>query len=251
MSGRFEGRVAIVTGGAAGFGRECARAFGREGAAVAIFDIDDPLAEKTVAGLRAESIEAVAVHADVSKEDEVEAAVATVVETFGGVDILINNAALHLMKYNQPFAKLPRDEVRKLFDVNVIGTVNCTLACRDSMRERGHWSVVNISSNSSYFSRSPYGVSKLAVRGLSVAFSIELAPDRIRVNSIVPGFMGTENAYADLPQDFIDNAPNIQLVHRHGTPDDVVAATLFLCSDDASFITGETLRVTGGYPVGM
>ena len=120
------------------------------------------------------------------------------------------------------------------------------------MRTRGGGAVLNISSIAGYMTSSPYGVSKLAVRGLTVAFATELAPDRIRVNAVAPGLMATENALDGLPQDMIaDFVENRQLVHRLGQMADIVATTLFLCSDEASFITGETLKVSGGYPLSI
>jgi 3-oxoacyl-[acyl-carrier protein] reductase len=180
----------------------------------------------------------------------VDVAVATTVDRFGGVDILINNAGLHLTKYNRPFGVLSRNEIRALFDVNVMGVINATLACRDSMRERGGGVVLNISSVAAYMSATPYAVSKLTVRGLTVAFATELAQEGIRVNAIAPGLMNTENALADLPRQLVDDlVQRRQLVHRLGTMDDVVSAMLFLCSDEASFITGETLKLSGGYPL--
>jgi NAD(P)-dependent dehydrogenase (short-subunit alcohol dehydrogenase family) len=120
------------------------------------------------------------------------------------------------------------------------------------MAARGGGSVVNISSIAGYLSTSPYGVSKLAVRGLTIAFAAELAPDGIRVNAIAPGLMATENALDGLPQDLIDDfVANRQLVHRLGTMDDIVSAMLLLCAPEAGFITGETLRVSGGYPLAI
>ena len=247
---RFEDKVVFITGGAIGFGRAFARAFVAEGAGIVIAEIDDDQAEQTARELRDAGGRAVAVHCDVSQEKEVDEAVAVAVGELGGVDILFNNAALHLSKYNQPFGKLPRDEVRRLFDVNVVGIVNCTLACRESMAARGGGSIVNMSSSAADLSMSPYGVSKLAVRGLTVAFAQELAPDKIRVNAIAPGFMATENAIADIPQDIVDRVVNeFQMVHRMGTMDDIVAAALYLSSDDAGFVTGQTLSVNGGYPL--
>ena len=249
---RFDGKVVFITGGAIGFGRAFARAFVAEGAAAVIADIDDRQAAETAAELRAEGATAMAVHCDVAKEGEVEDAVGKVIAELGGIDVLLNNAGLHLMKYNQPFSVLERADLRALFDVNVIGIVNCTLACRDSMRERGGGAVVNISSIASHLSISPYGVSKLAVRGLTIALATELADHRIRVNAIAPGLMATENAMADLPEDLVDDfVNNRQLVHRLGTMDDIVATTLFLCSAEAGFITGETIRVSGGYPLAI
>jgi 3-oxoacyl-[acyl-carrier protein] reductase len=247
---RFDGRTAVITGGAVGFGRAFARALVAEGANVALADIDAAAAEGTAAEVVSGGGQAIAVECDVADADAVDAAVATTVDRFGGIDILINNAGLHLTKYNQPFGMLSRNEIRGLFDVNVIGVINVTLACRDSMRGRGGGAVLNISSMAGYMSATPYAVSKLAVRGLTVAFATELAPDHIRVNAIAPGLMNTESALADLPRPLIDEfVHERQLVHRLGTVGDVVSAMLYLCSDEASFITGETLKVSGGYPL--
>jgi 3-oxoacyl-[acyl-carrier protein] reductase len=249
---RFENKVAFITGGAIGFGRAFARALTAEGAAVVLVDIDDSSAEKTATELRDAGARALAIHCDVADEHAVETAVAKSIAEFGGIDICINNAGLHLLHYNQPFSVLSRDDLRALFDVNVIGVVNCTVACRESMASRGGGSVINISSIAGYLSSSPYGVSKLAVRGLTIAFASELAPDKIRVNAIAPGLMATENALDGLPQEMVDDfVENRQQVHRLGTMDDIVSTTLYLCSNEAGFITGETLRVSGGYPLGI
>jgi NAD(P)-dependent dehydrogenase (short-subunit alcohol dehydrogenase family) len=246
---RFDEKVAFITGGAVGFGRAFGRALGREGAAVAIADIDADAAQRTAKEFESEGIRAVAVACDVAEEDKVQRAVETTLRQLGGVDVLINNAGKHLTKYNQPFSVLPRQELRALFDVNVIGVVNCTVACRGPMAARGGGVVLNISSIAGHMHVSPYAVSKLAVRGLTVALATELAPEAIRVNAISPGLMATENAMEDLPQEMIDDfVQNRQLVHRLGVMDDIVKTMLFLCSDDASFITGETIKVSGGYP---
>ena len=118
------------------------------------------------------------------------------------------------------------------------------------MRNRGGGVVLNISSAAGFLSTSAYGVSKLAVRGLTVAFASELAPDLIRVNGIAPGLTNTESALADLPSSLIEDfVGELQLVHRICTMDDIVSAMLYLCSDKASFVTGETLKVSGGYPL--
>jgi NAD(P)-dependent dehydrogenase (short-subunit alcohol dehydrogenase family) len=118
------------------------------------------------------------------------------------------------------------------------------------MRDRGGGVVLNISSTAGFLSSSAYGVSKLAVRGLTVAFASELSPDLIRVNGIAPGLTNTENALAEVPHIVVDDVVrDLQLIPRMGTMDDVVSAMLYLCSDEASFITGETLRVSGGYPL--
>ncbi|OBJ67482.1 glucose 1-dehydrogenase [Mycobacterium sp. 1274756.6] len=249
---RFHGKTAFVTGGAAGLGREFARALTDAGAAVAIADIDAAAARRTAEELNDDGGRVWAVPCDVADEQQVDAAIVGTVERFGGVDILVNNAGLHLLRYNQPFGVLSRADVRALFDVNVIGVVNCTLACREPMRARGGGVVVNLASVAGYLNVTPYGVSKLAVRGLTVAFATELAADRIRVNAIAPGLTDTANTLDDLPSSLVQHiVAERQLVHRLGTAGDVVAALLFLCSEEASFITGETLRVSGGYPLGL
>jgi 3-oxoacyl-[acyl-carrier protein] reductase len=245
-----EPRVAFITGGAVGFGRAFATALVADGAAVVLADVDLEAAQATAKELAASGGRALAVRCDVADEQAVDAAVAAAIDAFGGVDILINNAGKHLLKYNQPFTVLARAEVRALFDVNVIGVVNCSVACRESMAARGGGSIVNISSMAGHLASSPYGVSKLAVRGLTVAFATEFAPDRIRVNAISPGLMATENAMAELPDELVASMINErQLIHRQGTMDDIVDAMTFLCSSKSSFITGETLRVTGGTPL--
>jgi 3-oxoacyl-[acyl-carrier protein] reductase len=249
---RFADKVVLITGAGAGFGASFAQAYAAEGAAVAVTDIDLPAAEKVVAELTAAGHQAIAVQLDVADGDAVDRAVEQVVAHFGGVDVLVNNAGRHLMKYNQPFRVLTRQDVRDLFDVNVHGAIYCSVACHDSMESRGGGVIINISSMAAHLGTSPYAVSKLAVRGLTTAFASEFAPAKIRVNAISPGLMGTEAALADLPpamvEDFVENR---QLLHRLGAVQDIVSAVLFLSSDDASFITGETLKVSGGYPLGF
>jgi NAD(P)-dependent dehydrogenase (short-subunit alcohol dehydrogenase family) len=248
----FAGKVVFITGGAIGFGRAFAGAFAADGAAVVIADIDADAGARTAGSLVEAGHDSVAVACDVAREEVVDAAVEQAVRRFGGIDILINNAGKHLTRYNQPFGVLPRDEVRALFDVNVIGVVNCSIACHPHMRRRGGGAIVNLSSISGFAPTSPYGVSKLAVRGLTVALATELGPDGIRVNAVAPGLTATENALADLPQEMVDRFKDeLQLVKRTGTMGDVVAMVRFLCSDDASFITGETFKVSGGYPLGF
>ena len=244
---RFDDKVVFITGGGAGFGLAFAHAFGERGASVVIADIDPDALRTATKGLEEAGIAALGVRCDVADEQSVGTAVAEAVDRFGGIDILFNNAGRHLTRYNRPFGEQPIEDIREVFEVNVIGVVNCTLACRDAMAARGGGSIINISSSASYKSASPYGVTKLAVRGMTIAFAAELAPIKVRVNAISPGLMLTDNAAADLPAELVaDFRDNLQLVHRSGAVDDIVNTALFLCSDAASFITGETLRVTGG-----
>jgi NAD(P)-dependent dehydrogenase (short-subunit alcohol dehydrogenase family) len=247
---RFDGRVAFITGGAVGFGRAFARALSDEGAAVVVADIDRPAADALVDELTEKGRGALAVTCDVADELQVDAALAVTATEYGGLDILINNAGKHLTKYNLPFSTLTRDEVRDLFAVNVMGVVNCSVSARPLMAPRGGGVIVNISSMAGHLCVTPYSVSKLTVRGLTVAFATEFADDNIRVNAISPGIMNTEHALDDLPQELVDEyVQQRQLVHRLGLMEDVVNAMRYLCSEESSFMTGETLKVTGGYPL--
>lgn len=247
---RFDGKVAFITGGGVGFGRAFARALAAEGASIVIADIDGDAGVALAHELETAGAPALAVVCDVADEHQVQAGIDATVERFGGLDVLINNAGKHLTKYNQPFSVLERAELRALFDVNVIGVVNCSVAARPSMAARGGGVILNISSMAAYMSTTPYAVSKLAVRGLTIAFATEFAGDGIRVNAIAPGLMATENAVDDLPTALVDEFVNDrQLVHRLGQMDDIVQAMLYLCSDESSFVTGETVKVSGGLPL--
>jgi NAD(P)-dependent dehydrogenase (short-subunit alcohol dehydrogenase family) len=244
---RFTGKVAFITGGATGLGRDFARALSREGAAVALADVDIRSAQSTAAELNTGDLPVVAIACDVAVQQSVEQAVESVTDQLGGVDVLINNAALHMKKYNGPFSSLSNQEIRGLFDVNVMGIIQCSLACRTSMQARGGGAILNMSSLAGFTTQSPYGVSKLAVRGLTIAFATEFAPDGIRVNAIAPTLTPTENVLAEFTdEDFERSVETRQLVRRRATMDDVTRTMLFLCSEDSSFITGETIRVTGG-----
>lgn len=246
----FGGKVVVVTGGGAGFGEGFCRAFAQAGASAVVLDIDATAASRVADSIVQQGGRAIAVRCDVADEESVEHAAAAAVAAFGGIDLLINNAGLHLTKYNQRFDQLTRAEIRSVLEVNVMGIVNCTLSCKGSMAARGGGAIVNISSISGYAGTSPYAVSKLAVRGLTVAFAQELSADKIRVNAIAPGLIATPSALADLPPEmFVNFAAQFQQVKRRGEIADVVAMALFLCSPAASFVTGETIKVSGGYPL--
>jgi NAD(P)-dependent dehydrogenase (short-subunit alcohol dehydrogenase family) len=261
---RFENKVAFITGGAVGFGRAFAKALSNEGASIIIADIDITAAKRTAKVLEEGGASALAVECDVADKLQVDNAISVSIDRFGGIDLLINNAAKHLSKYAQPFGNLPLDEIRALFDVNLMGVVHCSLSCRESMRSRGGGTIVNMSSIAAYMPSLPadvkrrngltltsaYSVSKLAVKGLTVAFAVEFGSDNIRVNAIAPGRMDSEAAMADHSDQKVKLfTEELQLVARRGNMADVVSALLFLASDEASFITGETLKVSGGFPL--
>jgi 3-oxoacyl-[acyl-carrier protein] reductase len=247
---RFKDKVAFITGGGRGIGETYARALAAEGAAVVLAEIDLPAAQGAAAGIEDRGGRALALECDVADEASVDAAVARTTAHFGGIDILINNAAKHLMEYGVKPTELPRAKWRLMLDVNVIGIVNCAAACRGSMRERGGGVIINQSSIAGFDPGSAYGISKLAVRGLVVGLARELAPDGIRVYGIAPGPVDSPLAMADLPKELLDTFINRhQLIKRQGRMQDLVGAVLFFCSSEASFITGETLMIGGGYPL--
>jgi NAD(P)-dependent dehydrogenase (short-subunit alcohol dehydrogenase family) len=246
---RFEGKVALITGGGAGIGLTYARALGAEGASIVIADVDSDVGAAAAEELRADGTPAISVGCDVADEMAVEEAVGAAILGFGGVDILINNAAKHLTEYSVPPTVLPRDKWRRMLEVNVVGIVNCSAACRQTMRARGGGVIVNQLSTAGFSPTGPYGISKLAVRGLVFALATELAEDGTRVYGIAPGLVDSPAAMADLPPDLIDRLIAGQLIKRQGRMSDLVGALLFLCSDDAAFITGESLIIGGGQPL--
>lgn len=250
ISPDFSGKVLFVTGAAMGFGAAFARAFAAAGATAVVTDLNLEGAEAVAAEIVAAGGKAFALRCDVADENEVDRAFAEVIARAGGVDFLINNAGLHLTKYSQQFDQLTRAEIRALLDVNVMGVINCTLAAKASMAARGGGVIVNISSIAGYLSTSPYAISKLAVRGLTVAFAAELGAAKIRVNAIAPGLIATDSALADLPAEmFTSFANQYQQLKRRGEVEDIVNMAMFLCSPAASFVTGETIKVAGGYPM--
>jgi NAD(P)-dependent dehydrogenase (short-subunit alcohol dehydrogenase family) len=254
-SGEFEGKVAIVTGGGRGIGKAIARALAERGAAVGILGRTEATCLQVAEELNSEGYRAIGMACDVANEAQVEASVAKVADAFGGVDILINNAGLHAEQYNNKgFGDLGIAESRRLLDVNVMGTVICSLTCKPLMARRGGGVILNISSICADLSDYAYGVSKLAVNGLTMSLARELAKDKIRVNGIAPGMIITaenreESDAAQLDAFTQDYMTGKQLIQVVAGSEEVVNAMLYLCSDWSSFVTGETLKVSGGYPL--
>ncbi len=247
----FEGRVAVITGGGRGFGLAFGRALAERGAHAVLVDIDPAAGEEAATGIREAGGQASAVSCDVADENQVEAMVADVVARLGGIDILINNAGLHSAEYSQPMETLGLTKVRRLFDVNVIGVIICTMAAHAAMVGRPGACIFNISSSAAYPSGGAYGVSKLAVRGLTMAWARELGPDGIRVNAVAPGLHLTDTIRAELSPEVLAQVKGQQILPLDGTESDIVEAMLYLCSDRARFVTGETLRVSAGFTLSI
>lgn len=245
-----QGKVAVITGGGRGFGKAFGAALSSRGAHVVLADIDGDAAASAAAEITASGGSASGVACDVADEAGVAAMIGEVAERHGGLDILVNNAGLHAA-YNRPFTELGLDNVRRVFDVNVMGVIICSLAAHKAMSGRAGAAIVNISSSAAYANRTVYGVSKLAVRGLTVSFAREFAADGIRVNAIAPGLIFTDTVRAQLSRAEADRVLGEQILRREGEEQDVVEALLYLVSSKASFVTGETLRVTGGFALSV
>jgi NAD(P)-dependent dehydrogenase (short-subunit alcohol dehydrogenase family) len=250
----FADKVVVVTGGGAGIGRIYAHRFAAEGAAIVIADLDDVAAEKVVGELAADGRRGIAHVMDVTDVDAAAAMVERATSELGGVDLLVNNAGIHLDHAQLPFTLEAVPKWRAVLDVNVIGALICAAACRPAMAARGGGAIVNMSSMAAYGGSGAYGVSKLALNSLTVSLAAELAADGIRVNGIAPGLVDSEAAiewWNDASRAGMEGIDQMligqQMIKRQGTMHDLADMCLFLCSDAASFVTGQTILVDGGF----
>lgn len=241
---RLEGKVAIVTGaggaGVGGLGVVYARALAAEGAAVVVSDVDGEAANRTAADIAAYGAQAIGVRCDVADEDDIEAMVQAAIDAFGGVDILVNNAGLARGKWSDALP-LSKDEWLEILAVNTVAPIMCAKACAATMRSRGGGVVVNQSSNGALMDAGAYTVSKLALNGVTRVLADEFADDNIRVNGIAPGMMT-----AKLPEQQVQTLLARQTVRRQGQPEDLVGLLLYLCSEESSFVNGQTVVIDGG-----
>ena len=241
------GKVAVVTGGARGFGKAFGAALASEGYTVALVDLDFD-AVNAAAGALGPNVSGY--QGDVTDEARINELMARIAREHSGIDIVINNAGLHSEEYSRPMVEMGVAKSRRLFEVNVLGVIICTLAAAPYMAGRDGASIVNISSSSAFLGGG-YGTSKLAVVGLTMTFAREMASEGIRVNAIAPGIIPTETIKAELDPQTMARIKGMQYLSAEGEEQDIVDAMLFLTSSRAKFITGETLRVTGGFAAGI
>ncbi len=251
---RLEGKVAAVTGGANGLGEAIALRLGDEGAAVALLDRDEQRGREVAAQLQERGIRALFATADVTREDQVRAALDQAAEELGGLHVLVNNAGIE--GANQPTHELPLQEWERVMAVNVTGVFLCTKHAIPHLRAAGGGSIVNISSIYGIVGGGdvpPYHAAKGAVRTMSKNDALTYAPDRIRVNSLHPGFIFTAMVkrhaqHSGLPEEAVrQHLDSLHPLGGTGTPDDIAWGVVYLASDQARWVTGSELVIDGGY----
>jgi NAD(P)-dependent dehydrogenase (short-subunit alcohol dehydrogenase family) len=245
MSKRFEGKVAIVTGAAQGIGEAYATALAEQGAAVVVADVNTESGERVAKEIEAAGGRAIFVHTDVSSAESADAMAARAVEELGGIDLLVNNAAIYGdMKFDL-LISVDWDYYKKFMSVNMDGALVVTRAVYPYMQQRGGGSIVNQSSTAAYLYSGFYGLAKVGVNGLTQQLAHELGGMKIRVNAIAPGPTDTEATRTQAGGAAKELVKGMAL-KRMGQVGDMVGACLFLLSDESAWITGQIIAVDGG-----
>jgi NAD(P)-dependent dehydrogenase (short-subunit alcohol dehydrogenase family) len=240
MSARFEGKVAVVTGAAQGIGEAYARALAAEGASVVVADLNADAGAKVAA-----DIGGLFVRTDVSSAESAAAMVEATVAAYGGIDCLVNNAAIYGDMQFDLLISVDWDYYRRFMSVNMDGALVMTRACYREMQKRGGGSIVNQSSTAAYLYSGFYGLAKTGVNGLTQQLAHELGGMGIRVNAIAPGptdTAATRTQAGDAAKELVKGLA----IKRMGQPEDMVGACLFLLSDDSAWVTGQIIAVDGG-----
>lgn len=243
----FEGKVALVTGGTSGIGKATAVAFARAGAKVALTGRREKEGAQVVAEIKKVAGDAAFIRADVAKDADVKAMVDFTVEKFGRLDLAFNNAGV---EWKGPLDQATEAEYRRVFDINVWGVLNSMRYEIPVMLKNGGGAIVN---NSSVAGRvglgevSIYTASKHAVEGLTKSVALEFARQNIRVNAVAPGVIATDMFDRFAGAELGDQITSMIPVGRKGVTEEIAAAVLYLCSDDAKFMIGTSLVVDGGW----
>jgi len=242
---RLEGKTAVITGGARGIGKATVIKFVEEGANVAIWDLDEVKGKELYGELNKESQKVSFYKVNVAQAEEVKSNMQKVINDFGQVDILINNAGI---TKDATLKKMTSEQWQQVIDVNLTGVFNCTQSVSEHMVERGSGRIINASSVVGLygnFGQTNYVATKAGVIGMTKVWARELGRKGICVNAIAPGFIATEMVAA-MPEKVIKMMEEKTPLGRLGKPEDIANAYCFLASDEASFINGATLSVDGG-----
>jgi 3-oxoacyl-[acyl-carrier protein] reductase len=247
--GDLQGKVAVVTGAAAGIGRATAAELARRGATVIVnYRRSQAAAESLVAELRAAGRTAEACGCDVTRAADVRDMFARVEAQFGRVDVLVNNAGDLVDR--RPLAEVTESLYREVMDVNVLSTLLCSQVVAEGMKARGSGAIVNMSSLAAATGGGPgafvYGASKAAIIAITKGTAKELAPHGIRVNCVAPGLIATDFHVRFTPAELFATMSKSVPLGRAGTADEVARVIAFLASDDASYVVGETIEINGG-----
>jgi 3-oxoacyl-[acyl-carrier protein] reductase len=251
--GRLAGKVALITGAGRGFGRAIALAFAREGARVAANYLGSRAgAEEVAAEAGRLGTEAVALRGDVAREDDVKALVAATLERFGRLDVLVNNAGIMV---RGPMLAVPAEECRRMFEVNVTGTMLCTRHALPAMIERKCGRIINLSSQLAQRAVggggfAAYAATKGAIESLTRALAAEVGVHGITVNAIAPGGIDTDMSRDVMTPEYRARRLAELQLHRFGSVDDVAYCAVVLASDEAGYLTGQILHPSGGWVSG-
>ena len=246
MYAEFKDKVGIVTGAGGGIGQAYAEALAREGAAVVVADINLEGAQKVADGIKGEGGNALAVRVDVSDPESARDMAAQTLSEFGGIDYLVNNAAIFGGMKLDFLVTVDPEYYKKFMSVNLDGALWCTRAVYKKMAKRGGGAIVNQSSTAAWLYANFYGLAKVGVNGLTQQLSRELGGQNIRINAIAPGPIDTEANRSTTPQAIVKQIVQTLPLARMGTPEDLAGMCLFLLSDEASWITGQIFNVDGG-----
>ena len=245
---RLNGKVAIVTGGAGGIGRAFSLGLAAEGARVVIADLDEAAAQQLASELTESGKECLALHLHVGEVASTLAMAQQTLERFGRIDILVNCAALYATLARKEFLEIEPEEWNRVLQIDLTGCQLCTRAVLPAMKEQRAGVIINMGSVNTHLApegRAHYNAAKAAIESLTKTLARELGPSGIRVNSLCPGLVRTGRAPL-VPDERYERMAQERAMRRDLLPQDLVGPLVFLCSDEASMVTGHALVVDGG-----